>query len=64
MCRKSLSALTFAIALVYLLFAQRRFYGDRRGLTAAKTLLLWGGRFLESVALLSGSLLAAIMQFG
>jgi hypothetical protein len=55
-------AITFVIQLVYLYFAQRRFYGDAPGLTAFKTVLLWGGRFAVTVALIAGSLIAAMVM--
>jgi len=61
--QKALMAITIAIMLVYLFLAQRRFYGDGRGLTAFKTALLWGGTYVVSVILISGSFVAAVLQF-
>jgi hypothetical protein len=55
-------AITIGIQLVYLFFAQRRFYGDDPAPAAFKTVLLWGGRFAVTVALLTGSLIAAIVM--
>lgn len=55
-------AITISIQLVYLFFAQRRFYDDGPALTAFKTVLLWGGRFAVTVMLIAGSLIAAIVM--
>ena len=58
--QKAVSAVTIGIMLVYLFFAQRRFYGNSRASTAFKTVLLWGGRWAVMVLLLGGSLIAAV----
>ena len=58
---QAVQAITIGIQLVYLFFAQRRFYGDAPALTAMKTVLLWGGRFVVTVALIAGSLIAAVV---
>ncbi len=55
-------ASTIVIQLVYLYFAQRRFYGDGPAPAAFKTVLLWGGRFAVTLALIAGSLMAAIVM--
>src|SRR4051812_8227385 len=60
--QQSLSAITITIMLVYLFFAQRRFYRDGRASTAFKTALLWLGRWAVGVLLLGGSLIAAVLM--
>jgi len=55
-------AITIVIQLVYLFLAQRRFYGDGPGPAGFKTVLLWCGRFVVTVALIAGSLIAAIVM--
>ncbi len=60
--QKAVSAVTIIIALVYLFFAQRRFYGNTPALTAFKTLLLWGGRAAVNIALIGGSLIVAVLM--
>jgi len=60
--QKVVSAITVGILLVYLFFAQQRFYGDSRASTAFKTVLLWGGRWALMVLLIGGSLLAAVVM--
>jgi len=59
---QAVQAITIAIQLVYLYFAQRRFYGDSSAVTAFKTVLLWGGRFAVTVMLIAGSLIAALLM--
>ena len=59
---QAVQAITIGIQLIYLFFAQRRFYGDDPALTAFKTVLLWGGRFLVTVILIAGSLIAALLM--
>lgn len=59
---QAVQAITIGIQLVYLFFAQRRFYGDDPALTAFKTVLLWGGRFVVTVILIAGSLIAAMLM--
>jgi hypothetical protein len=54
------TGITIAILLVYLYFAQRRFYSGSPASTAFKTVLLWGGRWAVGIVLLGGSLIAAI----
>lgn len=54
-------AATNGITLLYLFFAQRRFYGDNTGSTTFKTVLLMAGRIGVMVVLLSGSLIAAVL---
>src|ERR1019366_814454 len=59
---KLVLATTTTIQLVYLFFAQRRFYSDSRMVTAFKTVLLWGGRFAVMFVLIAGSLITAIVM--
>jgi hypothetical protein len=54
-------AITVCVSLVYLFLAQRRFYGESPASTAFKTVLLWGGRVVIMIVLLTGSLFAAIL---
>jgi TM2 domain-containing membrane protein YozV len=58
--QKIVSAVTIAISLVYLFLAQRRFYADTTGTTVIKTVLLWAGRFVITVVIMGGSLIAAV----
>jgi uncharacterized protein DUF3667 len=58
--QKTLTAVTIAILLVYLFFAQRRFYADSPAAATFKTAFLWVGRWAVAVLLLGGSLLAAV----
>jgi hypothetical protein len=58
--QKIVSGLTIVISLVYLYMAQSRFYNDAVSTTVIKTVLLWAGRFVITVALMGGSLLAAV----
>jgi hypothetical protein len=60
--QKVVSAATIGIQLVYLFFAQRRFYGNSPASTAVKTVLLAVGRWALMVLLLGGSLIAAFMM--
>jgi hypothetical protein len=59
---QTVQTITIGIQLVYLFFAQRRFYGDDSALTAFKTVLLWGGRFAVTVFLIAGSLIVAVLM--
>ncbi|MEA2344398.1 MAG: hypothetical protein QOF63_2567 [Thermoanaerobaculia bacterium] len=56
------SAVTIGIMLVYLFLAQRRFYSGGGGMTAIKTVLLWGGRLAVDILLMSGSLITAMLM--
>jgi hypothetical protein len=56
------TAATFGIQLVYLFFAQRRFYGDSAAETGLKTILLGCGRWAVSVLLIVGSFFAAVVM--
>ncbi len=60
--QKVVTTITIGILLVYLYFAQRRYYGDPPASTAFKTVLLWGGRFAVAIILMSGSLIVAMMM--
>lgn len=59
---KLVTAITIGIQLVYLFFAQRRFYLDGTTSTAFKTVLLWGGRWAVGVVLIVCSLFPAIVM--
>lgn len=50
------------LALVYLFLAVRRFYGQSTGKTLTKTVLAFAGNWLVNVILLTGALVAAIVQ--
>jgi hypothetical protein len=58
--QKSVVAVTVGIQLVYVFFAQRRFYSDSTTATGLKTIVLGLGRWAVSVVLLVGSFLAAV----
>jgi hypothetical protein len=60
--QQAMTVISVIIFLVYLFFAQRRFYGGGRGETVLKTALLWGGIYLVSVVILAGSLVAALLR--
>ncbi|HSY48300.1 MAG TPA: DUF3667 domain-containing protein [Thermoanaerobaculia bacterium] len=60
--QKLVSAITITVMLVYLFFAQRRFYSDSRASTVFKTVLLWGGQTAVTGFLLGGSLVTAIVM--
>jgi hypothetical protein len=61
--QKVLSTVAISISLVYLYFAQRRFYGQSKGKTVLKTALLFGGIYVVSVVVLAGSLIAALVAY-
>jgi hypothetical protein len=61
--QKTVGATGVVVHMVYLYFAQRRFYGQSKGKAIAKTILLWIGVWFISVVLLSGALIAAIFQY-
>ncbi len=61
--QKTVGVIGVLVHMVYLYFAQRRFYGQTRGKAIAKTVLLWIGVWVMSVLLLSGALIAAILQY-
>lgn len=50
------------INLVYLYFAQRRFYEQTRGKAVIKTGLAWAGTYVSSVVIIAGALVAAMLQ--
>jgi hypothetical protein len=60
--QRTMSAISIGIVLVYLFFAQRRFYGGGKGKTVFKTALLWGGNFIVTVVIFAGALIAALLQ--
>jgi hypothetical protein len=60
--QRALSALHIVINVLYLYFAQRRYYGQGKGKTAVKTALLWAGTYVVFVIILSGALIAAMLQ--
>jgi len=57
-----LSFIFTALSLLYLYVAQRRFYGQGRGKTIVKVLLLWGGIFVVAIGITVISLVAVILQ--
>jgi hypothetical protein len=61
--QQTLSVVSNSILLVYLFFAQRRFYGGGKGKTVLKMALLWGGIFIVAGIILAGSLIAALLQY-
>jgi hypothetical protein len=60
--QKVLMTVTIGIQLVYLFLAQRRFYAEAAPSAAFKTALLWIGRWAVMVAVLSSSLIAAMLM--
>ena len=61
--QKLMSVITIGLSLVYLFFAQRRFYGQGRGKTVLKTALTWIGFYLVQVFIIGSALLAALIQY-
>lgn len=60
--QRTMTGITIAIVLVYLFFAQRRFYGGGNAKNVLKTALLWGGNFIVTLVILTGALLGAVLQ--
>jgi hypothetical protein len=60
--QQAMMAISISTMLVYLFFAQRRFYGDGTGKSVLKTALLWGGIYIVSVVIMAGSLIAALVM--
>jgi len=60
--QRAVSAATIGIMLIYLFIAQRRLYSGGGSTTAIKTVLLWGGRLVVGVLLMSGSLITAMLM--
>ena len=60
----TIGVINIVVHLVYLWFAQRRFYGVTPGQATWKTAVLYVGIYLVSVVLLTGSMLAALFQYG
>ncbi|HEX7808460.1 MAG TPA: DUF3667 domain-containing protein [Thermoanaerobaculia bacterium] len=61
--QRTLTFTHIAINLIYLYFAQRRFYGLGKGKTVLKTALLWGGTYIVAVTIMAGALIAAMLQY-
>lgn len=59
--QQTLSYGTIAVLLVYLYFAQRRFFGGTKGKTIVKTAVAYGGVYLASIVLLGGALVYAFV---
>lgn len=57
-----LSILFTIVNLVYLYVGMRRFYGQGKGKTMVKTLLLWGGIYVVALGIIFISLIAAMIQ--
>lgn len=62
--QRTMAVLSIGILLVYLFFAQRRFYGGGNAMTVLKTALLRGGSYVVAVVILAGSLIVALLQYG
>jgi hypothetical protein len=60
--QKAITALHILANVIYLYFAQRRYYGLSKGTTIVKTALLWGGTYVVSVVILASALIAAMLQ--
>lgn len=61
--QRTLTITHIAINLVYLFFAQRRFYAQSSGKAALKTALVWIGTWAVSVMIMAGALVAAMLQY-
>jgi hypothetical protein len=62
--QSAVGATSIVIHMIYLWFAQRRYYGVAAGQATWKTLVLYLGIYLVNVVLLTGSMLAALLQYG
>ena len=62
--QKIVGTLGILVHLVYLYFAQRRYYGQTPGAAVGRTIALYAGVYVITVVLLTGSMLAALMQYG
>lgn len=60
--QKVITASHIVVNVIYLYFAQRRYYGQDKGKTVLKTALLWGGTYVVSVVIIAGSLIVALLQ--
>lgn len=58
----ALTSVHIVVNVIYLYFAQRRYYGQSQGKTVVKTALLWGGTYVVSVVIIAGALIAALLQ--
>lgn len=59
----TLSIVLTAVNLFYLYLAQRRFYGETRGVTIMKTAFLWGGIYVVAIVILTVSLAGAMLSY-
>ena len=59
--QQTMSYATISLLLVYLYFAQRRFFGGTKGKTIVKTALAYGGVYLATIVLLGGALVYAFV---
>jgi len=60
--QKAISAVHVIINIIYLYFAQRRYYAQGTGKTIAKTAFLWAGTYAVSVVILTGAPIVAMLQ--
>lgn len=61
---RTMAVIGVSVHLVYLWLAQRRFYGQTKGKATLKTVLVYAGTYVISVVLLTGALVAALIQYG
>jgi uncharacterized membrane protein YkgB len=61
--QRTLTVTHIAINLVYLYFAQRRFYEQSKGKAVLKTALVWGGTYVVAVTIIASALIAAMVQY-
>ncbi|HEX8407491.1 MAG TPA: DUF3667 domain-containing protein [Thermoanaerobaculia bacterium] len=54
-------AITFVVACVYIYLALQRVYGQRGAVTFVKSIVVWAATFVTNLALMVGSLVAAIL---
>lgn len=54
--------ITAIISCIYIYLALRRVYGQGRGVTLAKAVVVWAATFATSMVLLAGSLIAALLM--
>ncbi|HEX2832329.1 MAG TPA: DUF3667 domain-containing protein [Thermoanaerobaculia bacterium] len=61
--QRTLTLTHIGVNLIYLFFAQRRFYGQSSGKAALKTALAWAGTYAVAVTIMAGALVAAMLQY-
>jgi hypothetical protein len=60
--QRTISGAHIILNVIYLYFAQRRYYGQSKGKTMIKTALAWGGTYIVTVVILTVGLIAAMLQ--